>query len=58
MPCVRVDGRPLREVMIDSYEAANTAMALQNNIDARTSCASPVSWTPIGPTRSSSVSSS
>jgi len=33
--CRRVDGRPLREVMIDSYEAANTALALQNNIDAQ-----------------------
>lgn len=33
--CVRVSGRPLRAVMIDSYEAANTALALQNNIDAQ-----------------------
>lgn len=33
--CVRVNGRPLRAVMIDSYEAANTALALQNNIDAQ-----------------------
>lgn len=33
--CLRVDGRPLRAVMIDSYEAANTALSLQNNIDAQ-----------------------
>lgn len=32
--CRRVNGRRLRDVMIDSYEAANTALTLQNNIDA------------------------
>jgi hypothetical protein len=31
--CQRVNGRPLRAVMIDSYEAANTALTLQNSID-------------------------
>lgn len=33
--CRRVDGRRLRDVMIDSYQAANTALTLQNNIDAQ-----------------------
>lgn len=33
--CQRVNGRRLRDVMIDSYQAANTALALQNNIDAQ-----------------------
>lgn len=33
--CLRVNGRRLRDVMVDSYEAANTALTLQNNIDAQ-----------------------
>ena len=31
--CMRVHGRPLREVMIDSYAAAIQTLTLQNNID-------------------------
>lgn len=32
--CMRVHGRPLRDVMVDSYTAAINTLTLQNNIDA------------------------